>query len=157
MIRRGWPGSWRIPVENPDSPESRRIALALARQVDAGADPAQIADTIISIWHEIDGALHPIVGQRGVASLYRRSLHLTSPAYPWLAGLQDDIQAAMDLAALRSVLVQQSSANAAASGGDLLQTFHELLASLVGDSLTERLLRSIWAMSTSLPAQDTPR
>jgi hypothetical protein len=157
MIRRGWPGSWRIPVENPDSPESRRIALALARQVDAGADPAQIADAIISIWHEIDGALHPIVGQRGVASLYKRSLHLTSPAYPWLAGLQDDIQAAMDLAALRSVLVQQSSADAAAGGGDLLQTFHELLASLVGDSLTERLLRSIWAMSTSLPAQDTPR
>jgi len=147
---------WRIPVESPDPPQSRRIALALARQVDAGADATQIADAVISIWQDIDGALHPIVGQRGVASLYKRSLHLTSPAYPWLAGLRDDIQAAMDLAALRSVLVQQSSPDAAAGGGDLLQTFHELLASLVGASLTERLLRSIWATPPSgPPAQDT--
>jgi hypothetical protein len=131
--------------------------LALARQVDAGADASQIADVIISIWQEIDGALYPIVGQRGVASLYKRSLHLTSPAYPWLAALRDDIQAAMDLPALRSVLVQQGPADAAAGGGDLLQTFHELLASLVGASLTERLLRSIWASSPSGPAaQDTP-
>ena len=131
--------------------------MALARQVDAGADASQIADAIISIWQEIDGALYPIVGQRGVASLYKRSLHLTSPAYPWLAALRDDIQAAMDLPALRSVLVQQGTADAAAGGGDLLQTFHELLASLVGASLTERLLRSIWASSPSGPAaQDTP-
>ena len=131
--------------------------MALAREVDAGADAEQIADAIISIWHEIDGALYPVVGQRGVASLYKRSLHLTSPAYPWLADLRDDIQAAMDLAALRSVLVQQSSADAAAGGGDLLQTFHELLASLVGASLTERLLRSIWAPSANgPPTQDTP-
>ena len=63
----------------------------------------------------------------------------------------------MDLAALRSVLVQQSSTEAAAGGGDLLQTFHELLASLVGTSLTERQLRSIWAPSANgPPTQDTP-
>ena len=37
-----------------------------------------------------------------------------------------------------------------------LQTFHELLATLVGPSLTERLLRSVWADSSSgPPAQDT--
>ena len=144
-------------MESPEPPESRRIALALARQVDAGADAAKIAADVIAVWHEIDGALHPIVGQRGVTSLYKRSLHLTSPAYPWLVGLQDDIQATMDLAALQSVLVRQSSADAAAAGGDLLQTFHELLASLVGASLTERLLRSIGAPSPSgPPAQDTP-
>ena len=41
-------------------------------------------------------------------------------------------------------------------GGALLQTFYELLASLVGPSLTERLLRSVWAHSSSgPPAQDT--
>ena len=146
-----------MPLESPDPLESRRIALDLVRQVDAGADAARIATTVTSVWHEIDRTLHPIVGQRGVASLYQRSLHLTSRAYPWLAGLQDDIQADMDLAALQSVLGQQSSADAASGGGDLLQTFHELLASLVGASLTERLLRSIWAPSPSgPPAQDTP-
>ena len=130
--------------------------MALAHQVDQGADAAQIAATVVSTWREIEAALYPIVGRRGVASLYKRSLHLTSPAHPWLAVLQDDIQAAMDLAALQSVLTRQGTADAAVGGGDLLQTFYELLASLVGPSLTDRLLHSIWADPTSGPhAQDT--
>jgi hypothetical protein len=140
-------------VENPDS---RRIALALAHRVEHGADAAQIAATVVSTWRAIETALYPIVGHRGVASLYRRSLHLTSPAHPWLAVLQGDLQAAMDLTALQSLLTQQGEAAAAAGGGELLQTFYELLASLVGPSLTDRLLHSIWADPTSGPhAQDT--
>ena len=139
-----------------ESPESRRIALALAHQVDQGADAAQIAATVVSSWHAIEAALYPIVGRRGVAYLYKRSLHLTSPAHPWLAVLQEDFQAAMDLSALQSVLTQRGTADAAAGGGNLLQTFYELLASLVGPSLTDRLLHSIWTDPTSAPhAQDT--
>lgn len=139
-----------------ESPESNVIALALAHQVKQGADAAQIAATVVSTWHAIEAALYPIVGYRGVASLYKRSLHLTSPAHPWLAVLQEGFQGTMDLAALQSVLTQQEEADAAAGGGDLLRTFYELLASLVGPSLTDRLLHSIWADPTSGPhAQDT--
>src|SRR5688500_13367018 len=109
-----------------------------------------------SIWRAIDAALSPIVGQRGVAMLYKRSLSLVSPAHPWLLGLHEGNQTTMDLAALESVFVQQSSQHAAAAGGAFLQAFHELLSSLIGPSLTARLLRPVWApFSSRPPAQDT--
>jgi hypothetical protein len=139
-----------------ESQESRRIAAPLAHRVAKDADAAQIAEAVVSTWQEIDAALTPIIGQRGVAALHKRSLYLTGAAHPWLAGMHEGVQSTMDLATLKSVLAQQSSADAEAGGGALLQTFHELLASLVGPSLTERLLRSVWANSLSgPPAQDT--
>ena len=103
---------------------------------------------VVSTWHDIDTTLRPILGQRGVASLYRRSIHLATAAYPWFSPLQGGMQAALDLPALESTLAAQRNVDAAAGGGDLLQAFHELLASLVGTSLTDQLLCSIWANST---------
>jgi hypothetical protein len=139
-----------------ESQESRRIAVPLAHRVGIDADAATIADAIVATWQEVDAALAPIIGPQGVAALYRRSLHLTSSIHPWLAGTHEGVHTVMDLAALKPLLAQQSSADAAAGGSALLQTFYELLASLVGPSLTERLLRSVWAHSSSgPPAQDT--
>ena len=138
-----------------DNQESRRIAVPLAHRIGSDADAAQVADAIVATWQEIDAALTPIIGQRGVAALYRRSTYLAASAHPWLSA-RKGVQTVMDLAALKSVLARQSSADAAAGGGTLLQTFYELLATLVGPSLTERLLRSVWAPSSSgPPAQDT--
>lgn len=139
-----------------ESPESHRIATTLADRVENGANAAQIADAIVSAWQEIETVLSPIVGQRGVAMLYKRSLYLIGPAHPWLAGMQEGVQTAVDLAALKSVFAQQSSTDAAAAGVALLQTFYDLLASLVGPALTEQLLRPVWAHFPSGPtAQDT--
>lgn len=138
------------PVE---SQESQRIAVALARRAETAG---QIADTMVSTWQAIDAALSPIIGQRGVAMLYKRSLYLTGPPHPWLAGMHEGSLATMDLAALKSVFARQSSTQAATAGGALLHTFRELLSSLIGPSLTERLLRPVWApFSSGPPAQDT--
>ena len=113
---------------------------------------------VVAIWQDIDATLRPILGQRGVASLYRRSLHLTTAAHPWFAGMQDATHPALDLAALEATLAAQDKLEAAAGAGDLLQAFHELLASLVGTSLTDQLLSSIWAnFSRGDPAQDGSR
>jgi hypothetical protein len=139
-----------------ESPESHRIATTLAERVENGANAAQIADAIVSAWQEIEAVLSPIVGQRGVAMLYKRSLYLIGPAHPWLAGMHEGVQTAVDLAALKSVFAQQNSTDAAAAGGAFLQTFHDLLASLVGPALTEQLLRPVWAhFPSGPPAQDT--
>ena len=120
-----------------------------------GADAAQIAGAVVSAWREIDAALSPILGHQGVAALYKRSLHLTASAYPWLAETFKGAHAAMDLPELESVFAQQGDGDAAAAGGALLQTFDDLLASLVGPKLTERLLRSVWEhLSSSAPAQE---
>ncbi len=136
--------------------ENHRIASSLASRVAAGADAEQIAEVVVATFQQIGAALTPIVGPRGVAALYMRSVHLAGSAHPWLAGAQDGPSTAIDVAQLRSLLEQQRGADAAAGGGDLLQTFRDLLASLVGASLTDRLLRSVWAHPVSgPPAQDT--
>jgi hypothetical protein len=64
--------------------------------------------------------------------------------------------AAVDPSALKAALEQQAAEEAAAGGLALFQSFHDLLASLIGASLTGRLLQSVWARSAGAsPAQDT--
>lgn len=138
------------------SSESGRIAVTLAEQVREGADAACVADHVVAVWQQVGDALTPIIGQRGVAALYKRSLFLIAKDHPWLPRLQEADPPAIDVAVLHSALAQQDPGAAAAGGGALLQTFHELLASLVGPSLTGRLLAAAWALPISGPsAQDT--
>jgi len=123
-----------------------------------GSDPSstQIAAAVLAIWEEIDDALTPIVGPLRLIALYRRTVHLAAAQHPWLAGRDEGILTDTDPAVLKSVLAQRSSAEAAAGGSAFLNTFHELLASLIGPSLTARLLRSVWEPpSSGTAAQDT--
>lgn len=144
-----------MPVE---SPPSRDIAAALAHRLGKAADHAQITDAIVSFCQEVDTALRPVIGQQGVAALYKRSLFLNARTYPWLADIYEGVKTAIDFAALKALLSKQSGADAAASGGALLQTFYDLLATLIGLSLTEQLLRSVWPVSSNGQArQDTTR
>jgi hypothetical protein len=120
---------------------------------DARAD--EIADAVVAIWRDVDEALAPIIGRRGVDALCRRSLSLTASLQPVLAGGQEGALSSAPLAELRALLAQQSRADAAAHGSAFLQTFQELLSSLVGPLLTDRLLRSAWANAPGPTAQDT--
>ncbi len=113
------------------------------------ADPARIADAAVSTLQCIDAALSPIISQRGVAALYRRSLHLVRGEFPWLLDAHDGAQQPDGFAALHSALSQQTNSIAVAGTRALLDTFHELLASLIGAPLTQRLLRSVWDHSSS--------
>ena len=153
IVGRGMNTQRVMPTE---SQEGRPLAAPLAHRVGAAADAAQVAGAIFAIWAEIDDALTPILGPRGVAALYKRSLHLAAKAHPWLAAPDEGEPPAIGPAALKSALARRSSSAAAAGGSAFLQTFHELLTSLVGVSLTERLLRAAWAApSSSSPTQDT--
>ncbi|WP_236710287.1 hypothetical protein [Pseudomonas sp. RIT-PI-q] len=134
------------------SEESRQIVASLAHRVGPEADIARIAQAIISTLQDMDTGLTPIIGHQGVAALYRRSLHLCASTHPRLAGTYDSVQAAMDLTALKSVLIEQSKADALFFGEVLLTTYYELLTTLIGPSLTARLLRGVWEPSLS----DTP-
>lgn len=143
-----------------DRPESHLVA-SLARRTPPGADAAQLADALVSAWRDIGAALSPIIGAQGVAALYRRSLHVAAARHPWLAAGIDDaggLPSALDTVPLKSLLLQQSVAEAAAAGHTQLTAFHDLLVSLVGPALTDRLLRPAGAHASSGPAgQDSSR
>jgi len=127
------------------SQDSRRIAGALTRLGGNGAGSAQIAEVIVSTLQDIDAALSPVIGKGGVAALYKRSLYLAAASHPPFIGLHEGAPTVLDMDALTAALSLQTGADAAGSGGALLQAFYELLASLVGPSLTDRLLRPTWA------------
>ncbi|MGI9024323.1 MAG: hypothetical protein ACR2GP_01875 [Burkholderiaceae bacterium] len=116
---------------------------ALAQVAATGVDASQIADIAFSTWRGIDAALSPIIGQRGVAALFKRSLYLARAPHPCLASVYDGELGPGEFASLRIALSQQTSADASAANAALLQTFHDLLANLIGATLTEQLLRPV--------------
>jgi hypothetical protein len=139
-----------------DRPQGSRWPEPLAGRLDPDAGIEQVASAIMAIWREIEAALGPIIGRRGVAALFHRSLRLASSQYPWLLAGGGDALDAVDIDALEAALRQQSAIIAAAAGAVLFQSVHDLLASLVGATLTSRLLHSVWAPTTgATPAQDS--
>lgn len=100
----------------------------------------RVADAAVTTWRELDAALSPIIGQRGVAALYQRSLYLNRSDYPWLAGVHQATLRVGEFAPLHAVLTQQTSTIAADACNALLATFRDLLTRLIGMSLAERLL-----------------
>lgn len=127
-----------------------RLTACLASRVQADSSAHEIAVACGGLWQELDAALSPIIGPRGVAALGQRSLHLASVAHPWLAARQPGGPATLDSALLVSLLALRSREDAAAATDTFLRTFLELLTNLIGGSLTERLLRTV------LGPPDTP-
>ena len=132
--------------------EARRIQATIADLAAITANAEHIAEVAAATWREIHAMLSPVIGPNGVHALYQRGLYLTRVAYPCLAAVREDPLHPGEFAALQMVLSQQTSANVAAANGALLQTFCDLLANLIGVSLTERLLRSVHNLPSSAPA-----
>jgi hypothetical protein len=127
---------------------------------DAGPDPGcpDIAATATATWQAIDSALRPILGGRGVQALYWRSLHLAAADHPWLIRRIETVEEAMDLEALAAAIAGQDAEHGQAGSRAVQLEFLKLLTSLVGASLSARLLASVPAMSADTPnPQDTPR
>ncbi len=127
-----------------DRSPRRSLTAPLAGRVQDDSSADQIATACGALWIELDLALSPIIGLRGVTALGQRSLHLASAVHPWLSARQPGGPTTLDAASLVSLLAQRSSEDAAAAADTFLQTFHGLLTSLIGGSLTERLLRTAW-------------
>ena len=132
--------------------EARRIQATIAELAAVTADCPRIAEAAASTWREIHAALSPVIGPGGVAALYQRALHLTRAAHPALAAVREDATRPGAYAALQLMLSQQTSEQIAAIHGALLQSFCDLLESLIGISLTERLLQAVRNLPAGNPA-----
>lgn len=130
----------------------QRFQANLAQLADEGADAQRIAERATAMWRDIDAALSPIIGERGVAALFKRSLLLTAATHPPLGRVLDDADALDNFAALRATLEQQSGATVVATNGALLRSFSDLLVDLIGESLTERLLQTV----QNYPSSENP-
>ena len=119
-----------------------------------GDDPRTTADAAVAAWEDIAARLEPVLGRRGAAALYRRSVHLTLAHYPWLAPAYEGPAQATELATLHAALAAQDGSAAAAASAELLVNFRALLANLIGEALSARLLAPPQPAS---PDADTPQ
>jgi hypothetical protein len=142
-----------VPRKNPTpDPQREGIVSLLQGTISARASSQEVANTVAAALRDIDEVLAPVIGQRGVAALYRRTIHLSGRAYPWLlTGHSTDASAQVDITALNAGLARQTAVDAVAAGAEVLLRLHELLASLIGTSLAERLLLRVGMTSKSGP------
>ena len=133
-----------MPVPGANARKGIFIVRTLGPLAAAGTDSRQVADASVAVWTAIEAALSPVIGRRGCAALYARCLHLVAANHAWLAAAYDGATAPDGFASLHVVLARRDSIEAAAVHDALVQTFHDLLADLIGRSLTERLLQSAW-------------
>ncbi len=125
-------------------PNTRQVFQPALTQLSIDdADAPRIALGAIATLQAIDVALAPIISQRGVAALYQRSLFLIRPGFPWLVAVYEGALVPGDFSSLQTALAEQSAEEAMLGTAALLNTFHDLLSSLIGASLTDRLLGSI--------------
>ena len=128
-----------------DGLEVGPVTAFLLAKVQHGSSSSDIAQFVVTSCFELDKALTPIIGQRGLVALLKRSMHLASSKQAWLSDCQEGFDLKADLTELMATLSLQTPDSAARGGGSFLEQFHQLLTALVGPSLTERLLRSVWA------------
>lgn len=137
---------------------SKGTTAALSRIGQAPEVMAAVDATLATLL-QITSALTPIVGLHGVGALYKRSLFLCLPRHTCLADVPDGTGKqtnGLNLAPLRAALLRQELATVMACSDDLLTTLNQLLISLIGAPLAERLLCCVWENSLcGPPPQDT--
>jgi hypothetical protein len=131
--------------------ESRRqiIRKKVAQTAGQASDANAIAAATAAQWQQISARLNPVLGTHGVDILFSRTLYLAGRSYPWLGVAGDRQLGTPSLDVIGARLGRQQAPVAAAASCEFLIIFTELLATLIGDSLTDRLLDPVWTLTAS--------
>lgn len=115
----------------------RSIEHALLR------DPGAVVDVSIRLWQQLATELNQIIGERGVESMYARSLHQGRKQFIWLTPHPPQaLQTAMST--LRTSLQGQAAPIACAASTAMLMHFINTLILLIGELLTNSILLKAW-------------
>lgn len=115
----------------------RKIEHALLR------DPGAVVDVSIRLWEQLATELNQIIGERGVESMYARSLHQSQKQFNWLTPHPPQaLEAAMR--ALRASLQGQVETAACAASTAMMMHFINTLILLIGELLTNSILLKAW-------------
>lgn len=129
---------------NAGSPSPQEaFRSTLARRVGQPPDARAVAEVSLVLWRRIAAQLAPVIGTRGVEALFGRALHLASREYPWLAQPLADEPRADPMASGCGRLQVRDGTAALEAAMALLGTFTDLLATLIGTTLCERLLAPV--------------
>jgi hypothetical protein len=125
-------------MEANNSLRRQMISNLMAQHTD------KVADASIELWEQMANQIILIVGEGGFNSLYARSLFLTRSTFPWLPNGSVPAQTDQRFTELKMRFDEQPSLKANQANCQLLITFTDILASLIGEHLTIRILCSAW-------------
>lgn len=103
----------------------------------------ETAEAAVFLWERIAVEIISLVGEGGFNALYTRSIFLCQSAFPWLAPGVWPAQPEYRFAELKASLEAQAPEQANAANRLLLITFIDILATLIGEKLTEHILSSV--------------
>lgn len=97
---------------------------------------------LLQPWRRMAAHLSPLIGESGFCALLGRARRLAAPQYSWLltSSSAKTIDALIDN--LDDCYEGQDEDTAYAANAALLDTFTRLLANLIGEALTNRLLHA---------------
>ena len=121
----------------------------LVKRLMAQPSEEEVAVTAIDLWEQMATQIISIIGEGGFDSLYMRSVCLTQSTYPWLAAVLPQSKTDQRFKDLQISFEGQTPEQANAANSLLLITFTDILATLIGEQLTIRLLRSAWGEDPS--------
>jgi hypothetical protein len=126
-------------------PNLRQIALkALAERAASSAEPAAVGAAVQRAYDDLARAAAPLIGQVGLDALTGRTLYLLEGQYRWLALSREPGQWTGPFAQIVFSLKQQTPALGMEAGGAIFATLAGLIATLLGEALTTRLLQEAW-------------
>jgi hypothetical protein len=124
-----------------DKNDEKRQHL-LVRMMASGGDRSRARrDYLLEPWRRIACHLSPLIGESGFSALLGRASRLVAPQFGWLVGSGGPKTITVLLDGLGDRFDQNADA-AQAGNAALLDTFTTLLADLIGEALTIRLLQT---------------
>ncbi len=118
------------------------------------SDPLFVATFITGKFHQISNQLEPMIGKYGIEVLFNRSLYLATKEHHKLV-MTDKYFGKEELITYLTTYLAECEPNEAIKVSfNILVNFTELLTSLIGISLTQRLLVSVWTERPTVLLQD---
>lgn len=112
--------------------------------------------SIVREWEGINHRLSAVIGAGGMGALYHRALFLAATTHALLLPALGEPGQELDLSALAAALAGHPDAEVSAAGDALMQTFVQVLASLIGTALAEQLLHPLLAPGAPASAKPEP-
>ena len=120
------------------------ISRLLTQGQGCASDSGAVATQVLWLWEEIAFHLTPLIGASGFRGLYARAVYLASAQCPGFSAILAGVPIASLFQTLKDDLSAMPQGDAQQCGSVLLNTFTDLVESMIGEVLMAQILRSAW-------------
>jgi hypothetical protein len=137
-----------LPMTVTTEDRKQMISRLLTHKPGGVDNSAALAEQVLWLWEQIAFHLTPLIGVTGFHTLYARALHLASPDCPGFSAVQQGTAIESLFQTLKTDLNALEQLDAERCGNVLLNTFTDLVESMIGEVLMAQILRSAWVGQT---------